>query len=97
MKFCIVVVPGLTNDISYDFKLISPKFDFGGGGIVKILSKNREKLENICSIHICRYFGIKFCTVVVHILNKDILYEANLKNMFVSPNATRHSKGWVGR
>ena len=27
---------------------------------------------NICSIHVCWYIGIKFCTVVVHILSKDI-------------------------
>ena len=58
---------------------ISPKFDFFGGKIVKILCKNREKLENICSNHICLYIGIKFCTVVVHILNKDIIYNTKLK------------------
>ena len=30
-----------------------------------------KKWENICSVHICWYIGIKFCTVVyvVHILN----------------------------
>ena len=32
--------------------------------------KNREKWENICSIHICWYIGTKFCTVVVHILDR---------------------------
>ena len=26
-----------------------------------------------------------------------LLYMANLKNMFVSPNATQPSRGWVGR
>ena len=48
--------------------------------------KNREKLENICSIHICWYIGIKFCPVVVHILNKDISYASKLsesKNEFI--------------
>ena len=62
---------------------IGPKFDFffggGGGEIVKILCKNREKLENICSIYICWYIGIKFCTVLVHILTKDIIYDTKLK------------------
>ena len=53
MKFCIVVVHGLTIDISYDVKLNRSKILFFGGKIVKILCKNREKLENICSIHIC--------------------------------------------
>ena len=53
MKFCIVVVHGLTNNISYDVKLIVPKFDFiGGGGDSKNSVQNREKLEDICSIHI---------------------------------------------
>ena len=79
MKFCIVVVHGLINDISYDVKLNRSKILLGGGGIVKIMCKNREKLENICSIHICWYIGIKFCTVVVHILNKDNLYDTKLK------------------
>ena len=55
MKFCKVVVHGLTNDISYDVKLKRSKISFwgGGGGIVQFLCKNREKMENICSIHIC--------------------------------------------
>ena len=82
MKFCKVVVHGLINDLSYDVKLKRSKIRFflgGGGGIVKSLCKNREKLENICSIHICWYIGIKFCTVVVHILNKDILCDNKLK------------------
>ena len=42
------------------------------------MQKNREKLENICSIHICWYIDIKFCPVVVHILNKDISYASKL-------------------
>ena len=82
MKFCIVVIHGLTNDISYDVELNRSKncfFFWGGGGIVKILCKNREKWENICSIHICWYIGIKLCTIVVHILNKDIIYYTKLK------------------
>ena len=79
MKFCIVVVHGLTNDISYDVKLNRSKILLLGGKIVKIMCKNREKLENICSIHICGYIGIKFCTVVVHILQNDIIYDTKLK------------------
>ena len=79
MKFCKVVVFGLTNDISYDVKLNRSKILFFGWKIVKIMCKNREKLENIYSIHICWYIGIKFCTVVVHILNKDIIYDTKLQ------------------
>ena len=79
MTFCKVIVHGLTNDISYDVKLKSSKIWFLGGKIVKIMCKKREKLENICSIHICWHIGIKFCTVVVHILNKDIIYDTMLK------------------
>ena len=78
MKFCILVIHDLTNDISYDAKLKRSKNCYFGGKIVKILWKNRKKLENICIIHICSYIGIKFCTVVVHILNKDIIYGSKL-------------------
>ena len=78
MKFCILVVPDLTNDISYDAKLNRSKNCYFGGKIDKILWKNRKKWENICIIHICRYIGIKFCTVLVHILNKDISYDSKL-------------------
>ena len=42
------------------------------------MEKNREKWENICSIHIGQYIGKKFCTVVVHILNKEISYDSKL-------------------
>ena len=77
MKCFILVVHDLTNDISYryDAKLITSKNCYFGGKIVKILWKNRKKWENICIIHICWYIGIEFCTVVVHILNKDISYD----------------------
>ena len=78
MKFCILVIHDLTNDISYDAKLKRSKNCYFGGKIVKILWKNRKKWENICIIHICSYIGIKFCTVVVHILNKDISYGSKL-------------------
>ena len=63
MKFCIVihVVHDLTNDISYNAKLNRSNLLFWGK-IVTIYAKNREKLENS---------GIKFCTVLGHILNKD--------------------------
>ena len=70
MEFCILVVHELTNDISYDAKLNRLINDYFLGKIVKILWKNRKKWENIFIIHICWYIGIKFCTVVVHILNK---------------------------
>ena len=78
MKFCILVVRDLTSDISYDAKLNRSKICYFGGKIVKILRKNRKKLENICIIHVYLYIGIKFCTVVVHILNKDISYDSKL-------------------
>ena len=60
--------------LSYDVNLKRSKIWFFGGKIVKILCKNREKMENICW-----YIGIKFCTVVVHILDKDIIYDNKLK------------------
>ena len=79
IKFCILVVHDLTNDISYDTKLKRSKKCYFWGEIVKILwKKNRKKLENIFSIHVCRYIGIKFCTVVVHILNNGIRYDSKL-------------------
>ena len=37
MKFCILVVHDLTNDISYDIKLNRSKNCYFGGKIVKIL------------------------------------------------------------
>ena len=81
MTFCILVVHDLTNDISNDAKLNrSENYSFGGK-IVKSLWKNRKKWENICIIHICWYIGIKFCTVVVHILNKDISYDSKLNEL----------------
>ena len=53
MKFCIIVVHDLTNNISNDVKLNRSKIRFFGEKIVKIMCKNREKLENICIFHIC--------------------------------------------
>ena len=53
MEFCILVVYNLTNDISDDAKLNRSKNCYFGGKIVKLLKKNSEKWENICSIHIC--------------------------------------------
>ena len=67
MKFCILVVHDLTDDISYGVKRIRSKnaiWGGGGGKIVKILWKNSEKWENICSIHICWYIGIIVCTFI---------------------------------
>ena len=67
MKFCILVVYDLNDDINYDAKLNRSKNCHFGGKIVKILWKNRKKWENIYIFHICWDIGIKFCTVVVHI------------------------------
>ena len=92
MKFCILVVHDLTNDISYDAKLNRSKYCYFGGKIVKILWKNREKKENICSIHIFWYIGIKFCTVVVHILNKDISYDSMLNKSKKCHFGVKYSK-----
>ena len=78
MKFCILVVHDLTNEISYDAKPNRSKNCYFEGKIVKILWKNRKKWENIYIIHICWYIGIQFCTVVVHVLNKDISYDSKL-------------------
>ena len=78
MKFCIFVVHDISNDISYDAKLTRSKNCYFGLKYSKICEKNREKLENICSIHIYWYIGITFCTVVVHTLNKDISYDSKL-------------------
>ena len=57
---------------------IGPKIAIFGGKMLKNLWINREKWENICSIHICWYIGIKFCIVVVHTLNTDISYDSKL-------------------
>ena len=47
MKFCIMVVHDLTNDISYDAKLNRAKKCYFWDKIVKILFKNREKETGI--------------------------------------------------
>ena len=78
MKFCILVVHDLTNDVSYNAKLNRSKNCYFGNKIVKILWKNRKKWENICIIHICWDIGIKSCTGAVHILNKNISYDSKL-------------------
>ena len=53
MKFCILVVHDLTNNISYDAKLNRYKNAIFGVKCSKFRGKNCEKWENICSIHIC--------------------------------------------
>ena len=59
-------VHDLTNDISYDARLNGWKNAILGVKYSKFSGKKiREKLENICSIHICWYIGTKLCTVVV--------------------------------
>ena len=44
MKFCIVVVHDLTNDISYNAKLNSSKICYFWGKIVKILWKKSQEM-----------------------------------------------------
>ena len=44
MKFCILVVHDLTNDISYDAKLNRSKNCYFWGKIVKILWKKSQKM-----------------------------------------------------
>ena len=84
IKFCIVVDHDLTNDFSHNSKV--PKIAILGK-IVQIMWKNREKWENISRIHICLCIGMKFCTVVVHILIKDISYDIRL-------NKSKTSQYW---
>ena len=94
MKFCIVEVHDLTNNISYTCVMwiwIGPKFAISWGKIVKIMCKNCEKLENIRSIYISWYIGIKFCTIVVHMLNKDISYDTKLNTSKISHYGVKHS------
>ena len=78
MNFCIVVDHDLTNDLSHNSKQNMSQNSLFWGKIVKILCKNREKWENISRIHIRWCIGMKFCTVVVHILIKDINYDIRL-------------------
>ena len=85
MKFCIVVHHDLTNDFSHNSKQNRSQNRYFFGKIVQILCKNREKWENISRIHICWYIGMKFCTVVVHILIKDISYDIRLNKSKISP------------
>ena len=80
MKFCIVVYHDLTNDFSHNSKQNRSQNSLVLCKIVQILCKNREKWENISRIHICWYIGMKVCTVVVHILIKDISFDIRLMN-----------------
>ena len=84
MTFCIVVDHDLTNDFSHNSKQKRSQNSLFWGKIVQILCKNREKWENISRIHICWYIGMKFCTVVVHILIKDISYDIRLNKSKIS-------------
>ena len=83
MKFVIVVDHDLTNDLSHNSKQNRSQ-NFFWGKIVQILCKNSEKWENISRIHICQYIGMKFCTVVVHILIKDLSYDIRLNKSKIS-------------
>ena len=58
--------------------LICPKLDILGQNS-QFSCKKRKKMKNICHIHICLCIGIKFCTMVVHKLSKDIIFDAKLK------------------
>ena len=84
MKFYIVVDHDLTNDFSHNSKQIRSQKSLFWGKIVQILCKNREKWESISRIHICWYIGIKFCTLVVHVLIKDISYDIRLNKSKIS-------------
>ena len=84
MNFCIVVDHDLTNDFSHNSKQNRSQNSLFLGKIVQILCKNREKWENISRIHICWYIGMKFCTMVVHILIKDISYDIRLNKSKIS-------------
>ena len=84
MKFCIVVDYDLSNDFSHNSKHNRSQNSLFLGKIVQIQCKNREKWENISRIHISWYIGMKFCTVVVHILIKDISYDIRLNKSKIS-------------
>ena len=77
-KFCIVVDHDLTNDVSHNSKQNRSQNSLFLGKMVQILCKNREKWENTSRIHICWYIDMKFCTMMVHILIKDISYDIRL-------------------
>ena len=81
MKFCIVGDHDLTNDFSHNSKQNGYQNSLFWGKIEQILCKNRE---NISRIHICWYIGMKFCTVVVHILINDISYDIRLNKSKIS-------------
>ena len=84
MKFCIVVDHDLTNYFSHNSKQNRSQNSLFMGKIVQILCKNREKWENVSRIHICWYISMTFCTVVVHILIKDISYNIKLNKPKIS-------------
>ena len=84
INFCIVVDHDLTNDFSHNSKLKRSQNSLFLGKIVQILCKNREKWEIISRVHICWYIGMKFCTVVVHILIKNISYDIRLNKSKIS-------------
>ena len=78
MKFGILIVYDLTNDISYDAKLKRSKYFYFGDKIVKILwKKSREMGEYLYYPYLLIYW-YKVCTVVFHISNKDISYDSKL-------------------
>ena len=84
MKFCIVVDHDLTNGFSHNSKQNRSQNSLFWGKKVQILCKNREKLENISRIHNCWFIGLKFRTMVVHILIKDISYDIRLNKSTIS-------------
>ena len=60
-------------------KLKKSKICYFGVKLYNLCAKNRDEWKNIWYIHIRWYTGITFCTLVVHILYKDISYHAKWK------------------
>ena len=74
-KICIVVVHDLTNDICYNAKMNRSKICYFGVNSKKHMLKIEKKNGKIFVLSIfVDILVLKFCTVVVHILNKDISY-----------------------
>ena len=55
-----------------------PKFDFWGENSKNPVQKSRENGKYLQYPYLLIYW-YKFCTVVVHILNKDIICDTKLK------------------
>ena len=80
-----------SKDIIYEAKLNRSKNCKFGGQNNQILYKNRETLENICSIYILGSNGVKVCTGVLHYLAKYVSYDvwlnmSKIKHVFLCKN-----------